>query len=225
MDIADLIDYETARNGAYKGLAECYHQPGPQMGAALKNLERCLTVLDSLSVNHISLMRSEWATLEKNIDELQVEYARLFIGPYSLAAPPYGSVYLDGRQQVMGHSTMDVTKRYSEAGLELAENFKEAPDHIAAELEFMHVLICREMEAIHRDNREGVLENIGLQKSFLEKHLGAWASPFSTRLSENAGTAFYRHLAIATQKFLIEEMDALATLIDSENTTAAPQMA
>jgi TorA maturation chaperone TorD len=125
----------------------------------------------------------------------------------------------------MGPSTMDVTKRYSEAGLELAENFKEAPDHIAVELEFMHVLICREMEAIHRENREGVLENIGLQKSFLEKHIGAWASPFSNRLSENAGTAFYRHLAIATRKFLIEEMDALATFIDTENTETVQQLA
>jgi TorA maturation chaperone TorD len=224
MDIIDLIGYETARNGAYKGLAECYHQPTPQMGATLKDIERCLTALDSQAVSYISLMRREWLTLEKERDGLRVEYARLFIGPYSLAAPPYGSLYLDGRQQVMGPSTMDVTKRYSEAGLELAENFKDAPDHIAVELEFMHFLIYREMEAIHRDDRKGALENIELQKSFLENHLGAWASPFSIQLTENTCMTFYRHLAIATKKFLTEEMDALAAFTYPENATAASQM-
>ena len=40
--------------------------------------------------------------------ELSVEYAKLFVGPFELAAPPYGSVYMDDGGRVMGDSTMKV---------------------------------------------------------------------------------------------------------------------
>ncbi|MBW1770891.1 MAG: molecular chaperone TorD family protein [Deltaproteobacteria bacterium] len=116
----------------------------------LVQLEHYLDALGSEAATHITRMRREWLGRGNEIDDLCVDFARLFVGPYALLAPPYGSVYLDGERKVMGDSTMDVCMRYAEVGLQLADHFKEVPDHIAAELEFIYFLILKEAEAISR---------------------------------------------------------------------------
>ena len=58
----------------------------------------------------------------------------------------------------MGDSTMDVRMRYGDARLELAADFKEAPDHIAAELEFMHFLIFKEIAVTLRYDMDRAIE-------------------------------------------------------------------
>jgi putative dimethyl sulfoxide reductase chaperone len=75
---------------------------------------------------------------EEVLEALPVDYTRLFIGPFSPLAPPYESVYRGG--EVMGASTAAVMGLYRMAGFDLSGDFHEAPDHIAAELEFVYVL-------------------------------------------------------------------------------------
>ena len=53
----------------------------------------------------------------------------------------------------MDDTTLAVQALYAEAGYELAEDFRELPDHVAAELELLYLLIFRENEA-RRDWRE-----------------------------------------------------------------------
>ena len=69
-------------------------------------------------------------------ESLKSDFSRLFIGPFKLLAPPYGSIYLDGNSCLMGASTMEVRQLYRNEGLNPV--IKEAPDHIAIELEFMY---------------------------------------------------------------------------------------
>ena len=108
------------------------------------------------------------------------------MGPYTLFAAPYGSVYLDGERKIMGDSTLDVKTRYREAGLDTAQNFKDAPDHISAELEFMYYLIFKEIDAFANSDIETAIDFIQRQKSFLEDHLMAWVPEFANSISENA---------------------------------------
>jgi len=75
------------------------------------------------------------------LQPLQVEYARLFVGPFHVEAPPYGSVYLETNGRLMGESTIAVKKFYQKYGLELDQDFSELPDHISAELEFVYYLL------------------------------------------------------------------------------------
>lgn len=77
--------------------------------------------------------------LKYSEQDLMIEYARLFVGPYSLIAPPYGSYYLDGGI-VMGETTVAVKQIYELAGVMLNENFKDLPDHIITELEFLYII-------------------------------------------------------------------------------------
>ena len=144
-----------------------------------------------------------------DLESLKIDYARLFVGPYTLAAPPYGSVYLEGKPLVMGNSTVDAQKRYRNAGLNIAEEFKEAPDHIAVELEFMHFLIFKEIEAATHSNIEAFGNYLIEQQSFLEDHLGAWVSDFAENITANSDTEFYKKLAISTQIFINQELQTI----------------
>ncbi len=144
-----------------------------------------------------------------------MEHARLFIGPYSLLAPPYGSVYLESERKIMGNSTMDVINRYRQSGLIVAEDFKDAPDHIAAELEFMHFLIFKAMEAANQGDVNGIVTGLLNQQSFLEQHLGAWVHEFAGNVVENAKTPFYRNLARATEVFIKDDYHIISSVLTS----------
>lgn len=211
MTIEDLIIRETARCETYKSLAECYYLPQKNLNGRLKELEQQLTKLGSEALNCAVLMRSELQVLEE-YNTLAIDFSRLFVGPYHLLAPPYGSVYLDNERRVMGDSTMDVRKRYGKAGLDISEQFKDAPDHIAAELEFMFYLIYKEIEAINTGAAEDASEQLIRQKSFLFNHLGNWVPHFTGLLEAKAKTGFYQNLAVATSKFVAEDLDYLTSL-------------
>ncbi len=211
MDINHLILQETARRDIYKGLSACYYIPEMGLVTRVEKMVRQLAFLGSTALASAVLMQSELPHI-KNLEMLKREFARLFIGPYHLPAPPYGSIYLDGNRKIMGNSTIDVRRRYIEGGLSLADTFKDAPDHIAAELEFMYVAIFNELKAIQSDEAETVYGHLYRQKSFLQDHIGAWVAEFSDRVLRHAELGFYRHLADVTHKFIIEELEAMGQL-------------
>lgn len=209
MEIENLIHCETARRDVYKGFVACYHLPDKDLANRLGNMEYQLGLLESRALSYVVLMRSE---IQKPgcLKKLQVDFSRLFIGPYSLLAPPYGSVYLEGERKVMGDSTMDVIARYESAGLAVSDSFKDVPDHIAAELEFMYYLVFKYTEAIQSDAFDVACENLNYQRKFLRDHLGSWISEFSQTLLSHAATDFYRHLAMATRIFLEEDLAGIS---------------
>lgn len=79
---------------------------------------------------------------ELDLKALTFEYNRLFVGPERLPAPPYESVHRKDRSEmeigmVLGPSVLDVKRRYAEAGVAVSGNFRDLPDHITVELEFI----------------------------------------------------------------------------------------
>lgn len=204
----DFLLREAARCNVYKGLAECYYLPHEGLTGRIKELENQLGCLESEALSHVLFMRNEVQDGE-GLEALKVEFAKLFVGPYRLLAPPYGSVYLEGERKAMGNSTMNVKEHYRNAGLDIADNFRDAPDHIAAELEFMHFLVFREMEAIRNNDSEETAEQLFNQKIFLETHLGAWVQDFCRSVEQQTRTNFYHHLAVATRLFIAGEVECI----------------
>lgn len=211
MNVNALIKSETARMEIYKGLSTCYTIPEASLGAQLEKLERHLVFLGSDAFAPAVLLRSELQRTQ-NLEKLKVEFARLFIGPYRLAAPPYGSIYLEGKRKIMGDSTIDVRKRYLDNGLDISEDFKDAPDHISAELEFMHFLVTQEINAILSEHLDESAESLHQQKSFLADHLGSWIADFCRNIEVSTDCEFYLNLARATRVFIAEELDYLSSL-------------
>ena len=215
MEINDLLRREKARRDTYKSLAECYYLPDGDLIIKLKGLERQLGVLGSGALSYAALMRSELQG-PKELKKLAIDFARLFVGPYSLPAPPYGSVYLEGERKIMGDSTLEVQERYRRAGVELSDNFRDVPDHIAAELEFMYFLIFKEIQALENSDVDTAIDYLEKQRAFLREHLGAWVFDFADSIEENAETDFYKNLARATKAFIEQNFDELSDLSETE---------
>ncbi len=214
MKIDDFLNWESIRKDAYVQLAECYNLPNNKLPSTVKKLELIFQTLDSDELYQPNLLNvNDLGGID--IDTLIQDFSRLFIGPYSLLAPPYGSVYLEGKRRLMEDSTMDILLRYADAGLTTSENFNDIPDHISAELEFMHYLIIKEIDAVLKKDTiqlTGILES---QHAFLENHLCAWISDFADGAATNAQTAFYRKLARTTEAFVKDDHRAVVAMLNS----------
>ena len=213
METQKFLKDESSRMEAFRLLSDCYFLPEPKLSEKLDILECQLTTVCEPAQGFIQEMRARFEA-GSDMEALTVDFAKLFVGPYELFAAPYGSVYLDDQRKVMGDSTLDVKNRYREAGLDTAKNFKDAPDHIAAELEFMHYLIFKEIEAFSNSDGQTAINFIHKQKSFLEDHLMAWVPQFTANIVEHAETVFYQNLAKATETFIKKNYQVVSDFLE-----------
>ncbi len=184
------------QEAAYRLLSACYYQPDPQWNQAglISNLTLLCTGISTQLATAARTMCEAWSG--SDMDELTVEYARLFVGPMSLQAPPYGSVYLEHDRRVMGESTQAVLQFYRESGLVMDAEFTEMPDHIAVELEF--VSYCLQKAASSDDQAEVSLW-LDRAVNFRERFLGHWSDRFCEALRANSDSPFYQALADVTE--------------------------
>ena len=102
----------------------------------------------------------------------------------------------------MGDSTMEVIKIYKEAGLSIDDNFKELPDHVAVELEFMYYLIYQEVEALEKFQLNKATTFKETQELFLNRFLKPWISRFCAKIKESTDNEFYDALANCVLAFV-----------------------
>lgn len=206
-----LIDQETARAVVYQKLADAFRLPSPALSEDMTVLADALGFLDSDAGQGAAQLAAVRYT-EIDRQDITIDHAALFIGPFMVLAPPYGSVYLEDHRKLMGASTTEVRQHYLQIGLDLSLDFKEAPDHICAELEFMHVLVHQAIAAVDAGERELLATSVRQQRTFLERHLGAWVPAFADKVAEHARTEFYRLLSSVVRVFVAEDMEALPDL-------------
>jgi TorA maturation chaperone TorD len=136
MEPKNLFNHESSRMTAFRLLSDCFLLPDPELPEKLENLEFNMANVFESAVKFVQNMRQEFKD-GVDLEPLKVDFSKLFVGPYTLSAAPYGSVYLESERKMMGNSTLDVRNRYRDAGLDTVKTFKDAPDHISVELEFM----------------------------------------------------------------------------------------
>ncbi|MDP3297573.1 MAG: molecular chaperone TorD family protein [Thermodesulfovibrionia bacterium] len=203
----EFIQKETHRADCYRLLSACYCKPGKEFieEGLVKNL---ITALEPICNNAVPFAKDMDNALSKYTNtEILVDYSALFIGPFGLLAPPYGSVYLEGKRTVMGDTTIDAVKYYRKAGVEMDPAQKDMPDHISVELEFMYYLINKGLEAYQNSDNEGFLNYHNMQEDFLRRHIGVWMPKFAKDLREGAKNPFYKNLADCTLTFIKSDME------------------
>ncbi len=121
---------------------------------------------------------------------LQQEHSRLFIGPFSLLAPPYESCYLD-KGTVMGDNSKQVELFYTQAGIEISPDFKDAPDHIILEAEFLARLCDMEESAWKANDPAKANKYRKMQANFLNQHLIKWIDRLLHAVEKGARNSFY----------------------------------
>ena len=152
------------------------------------------------------------------LEDLAVEYARLFLGPDKHISP-HESVHHqrdDGDWGThWGGSTVDVKKFIETTGLEYKQEYSGMPDHISAELDFMKEAAGREAQAIEEKDWEGALYCQKMEKKFIYDHLIKWIPTFCDKIISQAEISFYGDLADVTKNFITLEFEDIDECISA----------
>jgi len=136
------------------------------------------------------------------LQALQVEYTYLFINAVPhVPAPPYASAYM-GEGLLMGEPAEAAVRAYRQAGLVLAEDYHDLPDHLAAELEFLAWLGEQAVAAYEVGDEEQARTWIAQQQAFLQQQVQPWLPAFCRRVEKAARIPFYRELARLAEQVL-----------------------
>ena len=205
------------RSSIYGFLAAVYRQELTSELLQQMKAHRFQEVLSNLGVklNNGFFQNSE----EELLENLAVEYARLFVGPGKHISP-HESVHhkKEGVQsgQLWGELTAEVKRIIESSGLEYKSEFTGMPDHISVELEFMQQVILREEQAWQDDDKQTALLCLKNEKKFVDEHLFGWIPDFCEKVIEAAEMPFYREMAKLTCNFIEFEKEELKRL--SEDT-------
>lgn len=196
----DMADH---RSNIYGLLALIYRREvTPDLLCQVKD-PRFLGVFTDLGVEGVEafLQSSE----EKLIEDLTVEYARLFLGPGKHISP-HESVHHqreDGDWGTLwGATTVEVKKFIEATGLEYEPDYKGMPDHVSVEFEFMAALARREAQAWAESDEAIAMSCTVMQKKFLEEHLIQWIPNFCEKVIHLAELPFYHAVAELTRSFI-----------------------
>lgn len=173
----------------YKFLSQCMQYPDTEwMNEDFFNV--FYNLLGTLgAVEEAVEIKKEINNAEDPVEDLQVEYTRLFInGMPHVIAPPYGSVYMD--KSLQGTFAGNTLAFYREKGFDM-EKEADLPDHLIHELEFLSLLTLEK----DFDGEEG----------FLTKLFRPWYEKFHPRVTEGAHHPFYRVVVQLIDVFTKEE--------------------
>ncbi|MEA3339065.1 MAG: molecular chaperone TorD family protein [Chloroflexota bacterium] len=213
-----------ARSQLYGALALAFRKPEAadqesEQDSLAQILQQAALAFDAEALGQIAgeLVESlkTFYQTEQALRTLEIEYNRLFVGPGRPQVPPYESVYRDARGLVMGPAARDVERQYTTAGLGLAPNHHDLPDHVATELGFMAYLTLQEAEAQDEDATIW----LDRERAFLRDHLAVWLPRFCQRVRETSQHPFYSALAELTVTFVNLDME----WIESHYTNSNPR--
>ncbi len=199
-----LIDLQ-ARAALFNLLAQAFNYPDQLLMEKLVSREFTAPLSEALGILEpeaawtdriVVLERKYKATAQSAEDlllELEKDYTRMFFSSKPRLVYLFESVYQEGK--LLQESTFEIARLYYEAGLNLVDDFKLPPDHIAVEFEFMAYLYFNELEAVKKGNRENEALAQKLRKEALEKHLMNFGRVFAEKVVAHAATDFYKIMA------------------------------
>lgn len=114
------------------------------------------------------------------LELLADEYRRLFVGPATKPAPPWGSVYTDKECVVFGQSCLQLRHWMRHQGIQREDGNSEPEDHIGRL--FLLLAWCAQHKPV-------------LVDELLSAHILPWSSHFLEQLYDAAEHPFYKGLA------------------------------
>ena len=125
------------------------------------------------------------------LEDVQVEYTRLFIGPLEPPVLLYGSCHLLPTPSVMSEETLAVRDAYRKSGL-VVERLNSLPDdHLGVELEFLFALTRAAADA---DDEMETMRLLAERSQFIQRHLAAWGRQVADQITKETQDPFFRAL-------------------------------
>lgn len=150
---------------------------------------------------------------------LQTAYRHTFGATGSLCyETEYGLPHEFGQSQEMA----DINGFYRAFGFTLGGPVRERSDHLAVELEFMHVLALKEAHAINQGVAEHAEICVEAQHKFLQDHLGRWIDLFAQSLALNTHQDVYLALAHLAAAFIKADAARLGIALEQQSLDTVP---
>ena len=205
------------RSAMYRLVSLAFRYPSPEMFESFRDGRYVAELRDSvMRIPYLSALLFEHAgptpsEVEGKFDgmeysEFEARYVRTFdAGTPAPSCPPYEHVYSEGNQ---ANVLLEVSEFYKHFGLEMGreEGARELPDHLCAELEFLHFLTFKESQ-VEQEGASDLLDGYRLaQKDFLERHLARWVPQFCARIEQQSALPFYGWLGRITAGLIASEV-------------------
>jgi len=216
----------TARSHVYAFLAQSFAAPDPPTHAwlrrALPVVEAALTTIGATRSRGVfAAVRAEFTGL--NQPELAAAHSRVFGHLISGDCPPYEGEYGNAHIFQKTQCLADNAGFFEAFGLAAAPDLADRLDHIAIELEFLHVLAAKEAHALAYDHGEARLAVVQeATRKYFAQHLGRWAPAFAAQLESKAKDGLYAALARMLAAFVADETHALG--VTPGESDAAPMV-
>lgn len=208
MDKKQFIKTEQLRSSAFNIFSLLLLEPDEELLHETSLFQNLGTYLNELLPGKGDEMKNVPVLLKNySYQQLQVEYARLFIGPFKVPVPPYSSIHL-GENLLMGEASIWVENFYRETGLEFDAELKDLPDHVAIETEFMYYLIFNELNTIDQGFCDDSKAFWDKQKIFFENHYRKWVPIFCEKVIQNTKLDYYK-IICKYLKLLVTEVQIL----------------
>lgn len=167
-----------------------------------------------LSVTHYDLRHTadSLRSLAASLPDLQAAHRYTFGIAGSLC---YETEYGLPHEYRQSQEMADIAGFYRAFGFNLGGQKRERPDHVAVELEFMHILALKEAYALETGIPEHLEICQAAQGKFLHDHLGRWIGLFAQGVAHNAPDSLYVALAQFTADFVQADAERLGVSLDA----------
>ncbi|MEK6709265.1 MAG: molecular chaperone TorD family protein [Nitrospinota bacterium] len=145
----------------------------------------------------------------QDLESLSLHHEAVFGHTVSKQCPPYETEYTNMHLFQQSDYLADLAGFYRAFGVEVKAG-TERLDHLAIQLEFLHLAAFKEAHALERGDAEGADVCREAQASFIEDHLGRWAGIFANRLERRDGEGPYAAAARLLRDFMAAEQQVLA---------------
>lgn len=204
------------RQGLYRFLGAAMRPPEAERLALLASAAAFLNErdLDVYAFSRVWRIFGDALTADGPIEELEVEYVRLFgVGMTGTPAMPTESYYrVPSRDGGIADFISVLQREYRSMGLKPIGT-AETPDHISTELEVMSYLCGIEAEAWEAERDSVAMDTLAMEARFLSGHLAVWVPVFSTRTRDADPNRFYGALLDLIHAFVVHEADFVRLIV------------
>ena len=159
-----------------------------------------------ISLNLIGLDPDASTSLEhhmarESLEELRVEYTRLFVGspPFKAVCMPYESYWR--QSTIMGPPVGELAQVFEEIGLRISDEYTDLPDHISVEFELMSQIYRSLVDETPDGSEEKILSLRSIKGNFVENHLD-WIDDFCVKVEGESRIPLYQYLASITRRLV-----------------------
>ena len=195
------------RSMLYRVFVECFHYPDEEFSASIGNGEMLRALRHQFEeAGYASAPIDDLAlTADYDIEDIQVEYTRLFdVGVEQSACSLRESDYPGSERMAL---LEEVLRYYEHFGLIPPEQYMVTPDHLLAYLEFMHFMAYQEGILLQQGADPGPYWRA--QYDFLTRHLGRWVPMLVKAMEKQCATAYFPALVAYLNDFLEAEIKRL----------------